>query len=461
MEGLAAMLRTHVPFAFLLGVMLLPADPGAAEAAEGSPARLTLAEAVATGLREHPALRAAGHGVEAAEARVGAARAGFLPRVDFSEGYARSNNPVFAFGTKLDQGRFGQGDFAIDRLNRPDPSSNFQTRLSLTQSLFAGGQTLRGMERAGLEAQAAGASRSRVAHEVAFGVARAYYGLLDAQERLHVVEAAIRTAQGSRDLIRDRFQAGLVVEADLLAAEVRLAALEQDAIAARHGLEVARATLNDAMGLPLEKTFDLGDPLAERPPRFGPQANLEQLALEHRPDYRETALREDAVRKAVQAARGAFLPSVDLRAGYELNHLNPTVNGQDNWSVGVVFSLNLFQGGADRARLLEALAEVERVRALRARQASAIRLEVQRADRELRTAREQVAVAARAVGQAEERLRMTRDRYEAGLTTIVDLLAAESALTEARGNRAQALVRYNVSVAGLEFALGTIDAAAF
>jgi len=55
---------------------------------------------------------------------------------------------------------------------------------------------------------------------------------------------------------------------------------------------------------------------------------------------------------------------------------------------------------------------------------------VQRASREVRTAREQVAVARGAVGQAEERLRITRDRYESGLTTIVDLLAAEAALVD-------------------------------
>ncbi len=455
------MSRSAFPLAFLLAFTVFAFSLSDIRAAEPPSSRLTLAEAVATGLREHPALRAAGHGVEAAQARVGAARAGFLPRVDFSEGFTRSDNQVYTFGTKLLQGRFGPGDFAINNLNNPDATSNFQTRLSLTQSLFAGGLTLRGMERAKLEEQAAGATRSRTAQEVAFGVARAYYAVLDVQERLAVVEAAIRTAQGNRDLIRDRFQAGLVVEADLLAAEVRLASLEEDAIAARYGIEVAQATLNDAMGLPLETSWSLADPLTERPPRFGAEADLERLALERRPDFRETALREDAAGKAIQAARGAFLPTLDLRAGYELNHFNPTANGQDNWTVGVVFSFNVFQGGADRARLLEATAERERVRALRARQASAIRLEVQRAARALRAAREQVAVAARAVGQAEERLRMTRDRYEAGLTTIVDLLAAESALTQARGNRAQALVRYNVSVAGLEFALGTIDAAAF
>jgi TolC family type I secretion outer membrane protein len=446
---------------FLLVVLVSTVEPFPARAAEMGHARLSLSEAVATALREHPLLRAAGHGVEAAQARVRIARAGLLPRVDFSEGYTRSDNPVYTFGTKLDQGRFGQDDFAIARLNHPDPTSNFQTRLSLTQSLFAGGQTLRGVERARLGVEAAGAGRARAAQEVAFGAARAYHGVQDAQERLTVAEAAIRTAQANRDLIRDRHQAGLVVEADLLAAEVRLAALEQDAIAARHHLEVARATLNDAMGVPLETAFDLADPLAERPPRHPPEGQLDRLALDRRPDFRETALQEDAARKAVQAARGAFLPALDLRAGYELNHFNPTANGQDNWSVGVVLSLNLFQGGADRARLLEAVAEVERVRALRARQASAIKLEVQRAAREVRTGREQVAVAARAVGQAEERLRITRDRYEGGLTTVVDLLAAESALAEARGNRAQALVRYNVSLAALELALGTIDAGAF
>ena len=455
------MRRFTRPFAFLLAAVLFAVGSGWARAAESPPARLTLADAVATALRGHPVLRAAGHGVEAARARAGIARAGFLPRVDLSEGFTRSDNPVYAFGTKLGQGRFGQGDFAIARLNGPDPTSNFQTRLNLTQSLFAGGQTLRGMERAELGVEAAGAGRARMAQEVAYGVAHAYFGVQDAEERLRVAEAAIRTAQANRTLVRARFETGLAVEADLLAAEVRLAALEQEAIAARHAIEVARATLNDAMGLPLETAFDLADPLAERPPRYGPEGNLEPLALDRRPDFRETALQEDSARKTVQASRGAFLPSLDLRAGYELNHFHPTANGQDNWSVGVVLSVNLFQGGADRARLAEAMAEVERVRALRARQASAIRLEVQRAARDLRAAREQAAVAARAVGQAEERLRITRDRYESGLTTIVDLLAAESALAEARGNRSQALVRHNVSLATLELALGTIDAGAF
>ena len=455
------MCRPTRPLAVLSAAVLLAAGSGWARAAESPLAPLTLAGAVATALREHPALRAAGHGVDAARARVGVARAGFLPRVDLSEGFTRSDNPVYTFGTKLGQGRFGQGDFAIARLNGPDPTSNFQTRLNLTQSLFAGGQTLRGMERAELGVEAAGAGRARATQEVAFGVARAYFGVQDAEERLRVSEAAIRTAQANRTLIRDRWETGLVVEADLLAAEVRLATLEQEAIAARYAIEVARATLNDAMGVPLETAFELADPLAERTPRHSPEDRLDQLALDRRPDFRETALREDGARKAVQAARGAFLPSVDLQAGYELNHFNPTANGKDNWSVGVVLSVNLFQGGADRARLLEAMAEMERVRALRARQASAIRLEVQRASREVRTAREQVAVARRAVGQAEERLRITRDRYESGLTTIVDLLAAEAALTEARGNRLRALVWYNVSLAALELALGTIDAAAF
>lgn len=447
--------------ASLIPIVLLLADPGKARAAIPTPQRLTLSEAVAMALREQPVLRAAGEAIEAARARVDAARAGFFPRVDFSEGFARSNDQVFAFGTKLRQGRFGSADFAIDRLNRPDPTSNFQTRLSLSQSLFAGGRTLRATEQADLGARAAVVARGRTVQEVAFGVARAYYGVQEAQERLSVLEAAIRAARGNRDLIRDRFEVGLVVEADLLAAEVRLAALEQEAIAVRYALEVAQATLNDAMGLPLETAFELADPLVERPPRFGLEGDLERLALEQRPDYRETALREESTRKAVQSARGAFLPSVDLQAAYELNHFNPTANGQDNWSVGVVLSFNLFRGGADRARLVEASAEVERVRALRVRQASAIRLEVQRATREVRAAREQVAVGARAVGQAEERLRISRDRYEGGLSTIVDLLAAESALMEARGNRAAALIRHNVSLAALELALGTIDASAF
>jgi outer membrane protein TolC len=95
--------------------------------------------------------------------------------------------------------------------------------------------------------------------------------------------------------------------------------------------------------------------------------------------------------------------------------------------------------------------------ALRERLASAIGLEVRDAFLALKTARERLAVAQTAVGQAEESLRIVQDRYDAGLTTIVELLDSETALTAARTNLTRARYEASVGQARLDLSLGTLD----
>lgn len=160
-------------------------------------------------------------------------------------------------------------------------------------------------------------------------------------------------------------------------------------------------------------------------------------------------------------AKGAFLPTMHLLGNYEINNHRFSGDGQDSWSVGVVMNWNLWSGGADRARIVEAQASQQRASALRERLASAIALEVRDAFLALQTARERVAVAKDAVAHAEESLRIVQDRYDAGLTTIVELLDSETALTAARTNLTRTLYETTVGQARLELSLGTLDRARF
>jgi outer membrane protein TolC len=188
---------------------------------------------------------------------------------------------------------------------------------------------------------------------------------------------------------------------------------------------------------------------------------LEEQALQHRPDYRQAVLEEQRLQKEVLRAKGAFLPTMHLIGNYEINNQRFTSEGQDSWTVGVVLNLNLFNGGADRARLVEAQANEQRAAALRERLAKAIGLEVHDAFLALQTARERVTVAKDAVTQAEESLRIVQDRYDTGLTTIVELLDNETALTAARTNLTRTLYDATVGQAKLDLSLGTPDRARY
>ena len=102
---------------------------------------LTLGVAVATALKHNPQIAAARSEETASTHKTIAARSGLLPQVYASETYNHTNSPLWAFGTKLNQGVIQGSDFNPDALNDPDPVDNFATALSLSWNLYDGGRT--------------------------------------------------------------------------------------------------------------------------------------------------------------------------------------------------------------------------------------------------------------------------------------------------------------------------------
>src|ERR1035441_43052 len=107
---------------FLLAVPLWAQDP------------LSLRDAVRLAIRENKAIAGTTAGARASEARITQARGGMLPKINYSESFARSDNPVFVFSSLLTQHQFGVENFAIGPLNRPDPIINFNNQLTVDRS---------------------------------------------------------------------------------------------------------------------------------------------------------------------------------------------------------------------------------------------------------------------------------------------------------------------------------------
>jgi outer membrane protein TolC len=439
--------------AALVGLVTLAASWAGAGAAAAE--ELTLRAAIERALGHNPAIDAVRRERARAEAGVDRARAGGLPRLEGSYGYWRSDQPVFAFGSKLNQGRFTEADFEVSRLNDPGATGNFRAGLTLSQPIYAGGRVTLGVERATIAREVADLAHARTIQEIAFQTARAYWGLRLAEERLATSDAALRAAEANRELAEARVRAGLAVEADRLAAQVRTARLQEDVLTARSQLGIAQATLNDAMGTALDLAVSAIDPFPA--PAAPAPPEVESDALGRRPDHRAVRLREDLRDRDVQLAQAEFLPTVGVEGSYELNGAQPFSEGQGSWTVMAVLRWNFLAGGADRARVREAEAARAQARALSARHASQVGLEVRTSQAQLAAARGRVGVAGQAAGQAEEVLRIIRIRYRGGLATIVDLLAAEAAVTAARLRQSEALHDAAVAALGVELALGRLD----
>lgn len=415
---------------------------------------LTLEEATQIALDRNPLLRVVDARADLARAQLSEAAGGLLPTLRLSETITRSNNPVFVFGSLLEQSEFSEANFAIDRLNDPESLTNFRSAATLHLPLLNQLRTATRIQAARIGTRQVEGQREEAVQQIRFEVIRAYYGVLVAEGQLKVAGEAVRAASADADRIRDLVGRELVVDADLLAAEVHLADLHQQEIQARGNVEIARAALNTLLALPLDAVHQLGAVLPELDVAIAPEAELLRSAIEHRPELRQAALEIDAKQKEVQAALGQYLPRVEFVATVGNSGHEPA-SGSGDYALGGTLSFDLFDWGRF-ARVNQARARRDGAEAAHARRADEVRFEVKRALEEYRAAQARIGVAAAAIERARETLRIVRDRYEVGLTTITEMLRAHAALVRSELQLLTARYDQNVGYARILLAAGQL-----
>ena len=330
--------------------------------AQGSEA-LTLTSAVEQALKENPLIRMTLSGREIADAQLREARAGWLPLFQFSETFTRGNNPVFVFGSLLEQARFGPQDFQMSALNNPDPLSNFRTAVTLRQALFDQLQTYTRVTQARLGEQQADLQKAMVEQQIRFEVIRSYYGVLVAHAKKGVAEEAVKMAESDLKRTRDRFQSGLVVESDLLAGEVQLAEFRQQLIDAEGDVAVAYAALNTVLSLPVDTAQKVTGDLVDKRFEAEKKEDLIRLALLHRPDYVRSGYNVQLNKEGVAGAKREYLPRLDLLGNYGMSGRDLS-SGSSDYTIGASLTFNIFDSGRSarisKARAAESMATAER-----------------------------------------------------------------------------------------------------
>ena len=415
---------------------------------------LTLLSAVDLALRHNPLIRAAISGRKIADGQLSEARAGRFPLLQFSETFTRSNNPVFVFGSLLEQSRFAPQNFDIGLLNSPEPVNNFRTAITVRLPLFDQLETGTRIDQAIIGQEQADLQKEMIKQQVRLEVLRAYYGILIAQARKEVAEEAVRMAEADVKRIRDLFTTGLVVRADLLAAEVQAAEFRQQRVQAAGEVITALALLDASLGLPAQASTKVSGQLGEKIFDVSEPDELTRLALLHRPDYLRASYTVRSTEKRIRGAWGQYLPKVDLFSTYGASGRDLT-SGSADYALGAGLTYNLFDPGRsarlDQARAAHALAGVEQEHL-----ANRIRLEIVQAHQQFVSARERLVLAMQAVGQAQEVLRIVQDRYREGLTIITEVLRAETAFVRSRLNLLAARYDYYIGYALILLASGRL-----
>jgi outer membrane protein TolC len=288
-------------------------------------------------------------------------------------------------------------------------------------------------------------------------VVRAYYGEVLAAESLKTAEQAVKSAQADLTQAESVQAAGMSTDVDVLSIRVHLAAVTEERIQRTADLDVAKSALNDAVGLPLDTAHTLSTALAPMALPSLTLASLEKDASTTRPEVRQANLAADLAKTQADSAHSMLLPQVGFHAAFEADRQQFINKGGANWLASIGLHWNLFNGGSDKARIEESSHFLESAHANEQRTDSAVRLEVRRAWADLGAAQQRIEVAQAAVAEAKESLRITQNRYQAGMSNVTDLLRNETAVLASQTRYLAAVHDQRIAATMLDLAAGRLS----
>ncbi len=412
-------------------------------------------QAAEIALNQNPELSISQARIAQAESGLRQADGARLPRVDVSLNATHTNDALSAFGLKLGQERISAADFNPATLNNPAAISNFNTRVEVTAPLYSGGRIDARREEARAHVRAAQAGDAAARQQVVLDVLQAYQGIHLARAYLQVSEQAKTAATEYVRVAGSLHQQGMVVKSDLLSARVNLENAKLRVSEARRQEATALDRLKLLLGRKLGDDIDVAGEAQPKLPAGDAEALRRQAVAQH-PALQALRGQVEAARSATAAARGAKMPQVNVMARHDWNDRDLGF-GAASYTLGGTLSWNVFDGGHNSAAIDRAqAARLEQAAKLRQAE-EAIAFQVTEARRRALEAEERLAARGEAVKEAEEAQRLTRLRYENGVTTLVDLLSAQTQLDRARADLVQARFDLSVSRGQVLQAAGALD----
>lgn len=414
---------------------------------------LTLEEAIATALEQHNLIRASKSEVASREAGIGIARSLLLPKLYVDEGFIRTDNPAQTFTWKLNQERFSAEDFAIPTLNNPLAISNFQTYISFEHTIFDLKSWL-GLGIAKRHLQTSQYDFEQRKENVAFNVFDAYLSVQTAQAHLQAAEAAVTEAKEHLRTAKVKAEGGLGLKSDELRAMVFLSEAEEEKIRAVNDLDIAKHSLALAIGSEAGSCFGAKERLTERPIEKD-VSELVKEALIRRNDLRGMESRVQNAGNEVRVAKADYLPTAYFSGAYELDdHRAPFRSEGSNWLLMVRLRWEAFDG----LRRMAQMAKAKRIRHSSEEILEGMRKDVAFRVREkylrLQEAKKRLEIAEKALTDAKEGIRLMKVRYKNALSSIVELLDAQTALNTARYNVVKTYNDYLLSQAEVRHQAG-------
>ena len=433
-------MRTYIKLIVALFILLGHPQVNAQEKVE-----LTLGDLKKRVLEENRTLRINETKFRKKRAQYRQTNAAFLPQISASHNFYRTNNPVQAFGTLLNQGIFAEQDFQVDNLNNPSAISNFTTALRIEQPLV---NFDKWAQRSALNSlkEAQGLQNQFDKKALLLEVEKLFMQLQLAYKGVEVIEKTREIAKKNYEDINNFYEEGLLVMPDVLDAEVRLNEIENEYLSAKNQLKTLSDYLLFLMNEDSSKIISPDSKL-----ELKVLGLKEQSQIKNREDVMAIDKRIEAQNKVQNATKLAFLPSLNAFGNVQWFSDQVFETGNRNFFIGASLNWNIFEGGKRIAKLQEEKASLEEVQLEASKYRSQSYLELEKARRQFEIAEQQLQRNRISLEQAEKAYKIRKDRFGEGLERTTDLLQAEQQQSNKRLAYSRSIYEFNYAQLYVQF----------
>ncbi|MGB9499689.1 MAG: TolC family protein [Dissulfuribacterales bacterium] len=401
-----------------------------------------------TAMQSNHSLMATYQDINAASYSLKAARAARLPNLNLGSDYTiREYKQSLIINSQ---------DMPPDLIGAQLPlmenkSLSYQAVMELP--IYTGGMITNGINATKSSLKAARNNQASMVQNLKMKVAEAYVSVLRSFSDVAVAESHVKNLFSHAEDVENKFTQGFVAANDLLAAKVSLADARQHELQAMNRLDIAKAGYNRLLVRPLEQKVELDDLKSDRPAES--LADLTVKALQQRSELKSIDKQIEALRHKAAMERASCRPYIGISGGYNFNENEYHVE-EGAWSAMFGVKWKIFDGGIARNRssalkckaaaLLEHYAELKTI----------IALQVRKVWLDVEESRERANVTEAALSQAEENLRVAKDRYQEGLSTNTEVLDAETLRTKSHSNYDNAVYDFVLATLRLKRAVGNL-----
>jgi outer membrane protein len=438
------MVTSKASFMFLAGLfswfLILQPEGGLAQEKKVYTLKASISEA----LSNNWALKARQEKVGQAGYAKSQAGAEFYPKLSTSYGYTRLNESPFV--------EFMGQQYSIGTRD------NYQWKSTITQPLFTGFALSSSYRLAELGVDQSEMSLEMDKLDLALRVKEAYFGILKADKALDVAVKAVESLESNVKVARSFYKVGMIPINDLLKAEVELSNAEFDLVKARNVSRLARSNFNNLLSRPTNEPVEVEDVLVFEPEMVDFESLLDE-ALNNRPEMKLLEIYILQADQQITLAQSKYYPEVALTYDYIKQGDSADVSGSpyqdaNQWQAMAVASWTFWEWGKTYYSVQQGEGLKKELLQSRMETRENIALDLKTAILALADAEEKIPTTRKAVEQGEENLRVSEERYKAQVSTITEVLDAQTLLTQARTNYFNAFYDHKLAKARLQRALG-------